>query len=308
MAGQARRTYASVALTAALALTLGACASLSSPGAGDEGAADPGAQPEQDVVPDEASQDAPFLLQVKHVGGFVPMGWDFASVPQLTIYPDGLAVVTGPTTMEYPGRFLPNLLTYQLTEDQVAALVAAAEEAGLLAEAPDYGFPPVADAGATVVTLQVDGATYVHQAEALEVLLGDALGGGDSGLPEEAVAARQALGDFIAEAQAAVEAAGTPEPYQTDSYAYLATEVPPLTQEDGMDVLPTVHAWPLAEPLAETACTVVEGADADTLGAVLEEARQNDRFEQDGTQFEVHVRPMLPGDPGCTGAEQLPTR
>lgn len=304
MARQARRTYASVAMVTALALTLTACASLGS--TGTSGAGD---QPDPTALPEPVSQaEEPFLLQVKHVGGFVPMGWDFANVPQLTVYPSGLAVVNGPVTMEYPGRFLPNLLTYQLTDDQLAALVAAARDAGLLAEVPDYGFPPVADAGATMLTLQVDGTTYVHQAEALEIMLGDIAGGGEPGLSAEAVAAREVLAAFIADAQGTVEGTGTPEEYEADAYAYLAQEIPPVSEADDVDFPPPVLPWPLEEPLTETACTVVEGADAQALGDVLADTTSDARFDQDGTQFQVFVRVMLPGDPGCTGTEQLPAQ
>lgn len=303
MARQARRTYASTATAAALALILTACASLGSAGSG--GAGDQ-PEPTTEPVPTEAGEG--FWLQIAHVGGFMPMGWDFSNVPQITIYPDGLAVTHGPQTMEYPGRFLPHLLTHELSDEELAGLVTAARDAGLLEDAPDYGMPPVADAGATVLTIRVDGETYVHQAEALEIMLDPGFGqdGEAMGLTADAVAARETLAAFIDTTRAAVDGAQETGTYEPGSYAYLAVEVPPLTEADGMDVMPTVHPWPLAEPLAETACTVVEGADAQTLGAALQEARQNDRFEQGGTQFQVFVRPLLPGEDGCTGTEQLP--
>ena len=286
-------------------MTLTACASL----AGTSGAGaqpDPTTDPEPTTAP--AAQEEGFLLQVTHVGGFVPMGWDFAMVPRLTVYPSGLAVVHGPTTLEYPGRFLPNLLTHELTAEELAALVDAARDAGLLEEVPDYGMPPIADAGATVLTLQVDGETTVHQAEALDIVVDGFLGEDAEGLglSADAVAARQVLAAFIDTAERAVVAAESTGAYQADSYAYLAHEVPPLTEADGVDVVPAVHPWPLTEPLTETACTVVTGADAQALGEVLEGARQNDRFEQDGAQFDVFVRVLLPGDTGCTGTERLP--
>lgn len=287
-----------------MALTLGACASLS--GGGE--ASGPGAGPDPTPDPGPAASEQELLLQVAHVGGFVPMGWDFSTVPQITVYPDGLAVTHGPQTMEYPGRFLPNLLTHELTGDELAALVDAARDAGLLEPAPDYGMPPVADAGATVVTITVDGETFVHQAEALEILLDPGLGqdGEAMGLTADAVAAREALAAFIETTRVTIDGAEETGVYEADSYAYLAVEVPPLTEADGVDVRPAIHPWPLAEPLTATACTVVEGADAQGLGAVLQDARQNDRFEQDGTQFEVFVRVLLPGEAGCTGTEGLP--
>ena len=56
---------------------------------------------------------------------------------------------------------------HDLADDDVAALVDAARESGLLDPPPDYGHPPVADVPTTYVTLQVDGRRYRHAAEAL---------------------------------------------------------------------------------------------------------------------------------------------
>ncbi|WNB85532.1 hypothetical protein [Cellulomonas sp. ATA003] len=155
-----------VATALAAVMTMAGCASAAVPGSA--GTPTPGTS--GDVV---ADADRP-LLQIERSGGFVLMGWDFASVPELTVYPDGAAITHGPQIAIYPPPTLPNLLRQDLDDATVEALVTAARDAGLLDDdAPEYGHPPVADAPTTFVTLHVDGRTYAHAAEALGMADGD---------------------------------------------------------------------------------------------------------------------------------------
>ncbi|GGC02269.1 hypothetical protein GCM10010972_14010 [Cellulomonas carbonis] len=207
------------ALAAAATLALAGCASLggeSADAGGDGSDRDGGGTPTADGAP---------LLQVSHGGGFVPRGWDFARVPELTVYDDGRAVVQGPMIEIYPQPLLPNLQLHELSADDVDALVEQAREAGLLAEAPDYGMPPIADAGATTLVLTVDGESYTHTAEALG--LGEEVG---DALDEQQVVARQALAGFIADANDLVASSGEPTELPLETFAVMAwpAEVPVL--------------------------------------------------------------------------------
>lgn len=249
----ARRRHPVVAVAAAAVLAvLTGCAELDGP----RSAGSPG--PTDDSTDDPGHPDLP-LLQVQVRGGFLPMGWEFATVPEPTVYADGRAVTHGPQIAIYPPPALPHLVERDLGDPGVDALVAAAREAGLLDEvAPEYGRPNVADAGTTVVTLHVDGRTHAHAAEALSVVDGiDGIDGWDPGpgaevtelppqppeapspenaaawgLTEEHLRARAVLAMFLIRAREVVAAAPEAGPYVVERFAVMAR---PATPEPGTD-------------------------------------------------------------------------
>lgn len=293
------RRRAGWALTLAFAVALTGCQSLRGDDVGDPPADD-------DVQPGgiPAAAGAP-VLQLSASGGFVPMGWDFSAVPTLTVYEDGRAIVPGPVIAIYPGPLLPNLQVEQLTDDDLAAIVAAAREAGLLAAAPDYGMPNVTDVPTTYVTITVDGQTYEHAAYALGMVDGEGgegLGGegwppADAGLTEEQAAARATLAEFIQTANDLVGASGNGESYVIEAFAMFARPV-----DAGVEVSPDAQVvpWPLETSLADAAeCVAVDGDAAQTLVAALTSATMATLFEQDGVTYGAYFRPLLPHEDGC---------
>lgn len=245
-----------------------------------------------DPVPDETGvpvdpqpADEP-LLQIDVSGGYTLMGYDFSTVPNLTVYADGRAIVHGPQTLIYPGPALPNLLVTTTDPD---ALITAASDAGLLGDAVDYGQPSIADTATTFVTLTVDGQTYRHAANAL-----DSGTTSDLGLSAAQMSARTALAAFVAEIYELVGDEG--EPYETTALAIMAW---PVDAEAVVEPAPQVLPWPLDLALADAAdCTLVTGPDAATLLETLTNATQTTLFEQ-GARYEVHFRPLLPHETGC---------
>lgn len=308
-------TAAAVAAVVALA----GCQSL-----GDD-TGDGGGSGGDDVVQpggDDGGRDGAPLLQIEQAGGFVMPGYDFSSVPELTVYADGRAIVHGPQIEIFPPPALPNLLVVELDDAAVDAIVDAARDAGLLGEEPEYGQPPIADAPTTTVTLTVDGQTYTHAANALgfaegmgeDGLVEDGLGedgddgpaddgSTDDGLTDEERAARIALAEFVSDAHELVGTAGNETPYEIDAFAYVAR---PAAEpgEYADEIEPQVLDWPLDLALADLdGCTVAEGDDAATLLEVLAGANTMTQFEQDGVAYEVWFRPLLPHESGCDDIE-----
>lgn len=270
-------------------------------GCGNGSTADPPAGPPST---DETATGT-LVLQVERTGGFLPVTAAFAQVPELTVYSDGRAFTHGPQIAIYPPPALPNLLVHELSEEQLAALVELSREAGLLAETPDYGNPPIADAATTVVTLRADGTRYVHEAYALTEAEG--LPGMEEGLPEigpDAQQARDVLSGFIDDATQIVTATGDERRYEPSAFAVLALPARDGNAGTGTDdpaVEPTVVSWPLPEVSLEaaTSCVIVDGEAADTLRATLVEANMLTRFEQNLVRYEVAIRPLLPGEQDC---------
>lgn len=299
MSTRIARRRAGVALTAILAFALTGCQSL-----GDGGAGDP--PTDDDVVPGgtPAVAGAP-VLQLSSRGGFSMIGYDFSAPPTLTVYDDGRAVVPGPQIAIYPAPVLPNLQVEQLSADDLDALVAAARDAGLLADPPDYGMPNVTDLPTTYLTLTVDGRTVTHAAYALGIVDGEsatpegALARGDSGLTDAQAAARQTLAQFIATANDLVGATGAGELYAIEAFGVFAW---PIDASVEGAVAPDVQVlpWPLDVALADmTQCTLVDGDAAQTLLATLAGANQATVFTQDDVTYTVWFRPLLPHEAGC---------
>lgn len=245
-----------------------------------------------DGTGDVPGESAP-VLQISHAGGFVPRGWDFRAVPDLTLYADGTAISHGPQIMIYPGPALPALVMTQLDAADVDVVVDAARGAGLLEDAPDYGQPQITDMPTTFVTLRVDGAEHRHSAYAL--------GAGDDAVHEEdAAAARAALTGFLEEVRALVDPIEG-EPFAPDRFAVLADPLADdaMQVEEGIDR--EVRAWPVdGVALADaTECVTVDGEAGAALGAALAGANQLTAFEDDGVPYEVHARALLPHEAGC---------
>lgn len=297
--GPARRWSAGL-MAGALVLTMAACQTGRGGDAGGGGTPGPGGG----GVPDDGEDG--LVLQVRYAGGFVPMGYDFRTLPALTVYGDGQAILPGPMIEIYPGPALPNLRRVPPDTSEgadpsvrVAAILAAADEAGLLAPAPDYGMPNVTDLPTTTVALTVAGEVYEHAAYALGFgePSGPDEGVGADGLTAEQREARATLSAFLARVDEIVVGAGPDEAYAPERFAYLAF---PAGEWGGDPALvPGVVPWPLEASLGAGACAVADGEAGATLAAALAEASELTRFEDDGTEYEVFVRVLLPHETTC---------
>ena len=281
-------------------------------GAGSGGDVSDGGADEGGDLPEITGDGSTLVFQVHSAGGYVPWGYDFASVPSLSVYADGTVIVSGPTTLEYPGKVLANLRVVHLPDGALEDLVETAADADLLAPEPDYGMPNVTDLPTTTVTIAVGGETFEHAAYALGVgtdvgtdgnAPGDEgmVGGGDPGLTDEQSAARVALAQFVQQVNELVGAAGAEEPYPVTALGVLAMPVDPAAQAGTDGIEPQVVPWPVAGVALAGAggCALVDGADAETLLATLADANQLTQFDQDGVVYQAWFRPLLPHEATC---------
>ena len=146
------------------------------------------------------------VLKVTSEGGFVPAGFAFVNTPSLLISGDGRAFEPGAITLEYPGPLLMPMFVRSISDDGITKVLQLAESAGLLATPPDYTVENllIADAPTTVLTIQANGTTYVHRAEALGMDQPD--GGASTPARENLAAFIATLVDLGAVAGAAVGA------------------------------------------------------------------------------------------------------
>jgi hypothetical protein len=196
------------------------------------------------------------------------------------------------TTLEFPGPLVLPTERRTLDEAGIQAVLALADEHGLLAEAPEYPRnDQVADAADTYVDITVGGQTYHHQAYAL---------GLEGGAASETDPARKALAEFVD----AVTNLGAVVPEGSLAEGELlsgdleirATVVEAANYED-----PTITPWASDSGIVladSTDCAVVPTSDA-AASALLADATQITLFTEGDVTYQLAVRPQLPGGPTC---------
>ncbi|MGH9177005.1 MAG: hypothetical protein ACRD0N_00420 [Acidimicrobiales bacterium] len=248
------------------------------------------------TVPPATTAPAPvagLAVQIRTGGGFVPVELNFTNTPEFTLYADGRVIATGPTTLEYPGAALPNLLEGRVNTQAVVAAVKSARSAGVF-DKPDLGRPPIADAATTTFTV-VDGD---HRA----VLDAYALGFGETfGLTPAQLEARRKLEAFRDEMTNLGGAAR--DAYRASALSVLVQ--PHRADQGSPEPAPGQADWPLGELGAGGVeqyggrCLGFTGADAQQALAAAATARANTRWRSGGKEWSLSFRPELPGVASC---------
>jgi len=233
------------------------------------------------------------VIQYAEVGGFLPREFAFQQTPSVLVSGDGRVFGPGPQIEIYPGPLLPAVQVQTITEEGIQAILAAADEAGLLAPI-EYEQPTnIADAPTAQVTINVDGQTYVHEAYALGLT-------DPSGSSQETTPERQALATFIAQLRdlptlVGADQLGEQTIFEADEYGIEALVVDDLSVYGTDGIEPTVVDWPTGDAvrLADAStCTVVSASD---VGEALAAANQLTFFTDAGVTYQVLAKPILPG-------------
>ena len=251
--------------------------------------------------PDTASQVPAaaegLVLRVEYTGGFVTPSALAGRLPVVSVYADGVVISEGPVAAIYPGPALPNLQQQQIDTDVVQDLVDRALAAGV-AETSDLGSPPVADAPSTRFTVVTATGAYVREVYALSESPTEG-----SGLTAEQEAAREELGDFLAEVTGPTVSGEDSQPYAPTSVAAVVS--PWVDPGDGLGS-PEV-AWPgpalPGQPTGgppDVTCVTATGDQAQALlGAAGAANAATPWVTPDGTRWSVMFRPLLPDEFTC---------
>ena len=234
------------------------------------------------------------VVKVTSEGGFVPVGFAFVNTPTVLISGDGRVFEPGAITLEYPGPLLMPVFVRTISNEGITKVLELAGAAGLLGPAPDYSMEEmvIADAPTTVLTIQANGTTYVHRAEALGMDQPD--GGPSTPARQNLLAFITALADLPAVAGAGE--VGEPRPFEPEQYRFQAMEVDPAN----FDPAPTIEEWPADAGVALRDATVCGMAPASAVGAVLAAADQLTFFtDGDEVVYQLFAAGVLPGDAEC---------
>jgi len=244
------------------------------------------------------------VLRVDVGGGFVPVEYNLAAIPGLSVYGDGRMIVTGPAIEIYPGPALPNLQAAQLSEDGLQAILRAARDAGLMNGDASYDYPCVADLPTTTFTVVAEGRR--NQISAYALGSDDGTGtceGVDAAARKDLVTFQTRLGDLerlLPEGSIGPEQPYTPAEMRVFALPYRGQ--PDLPQEP--------VEWPIAGPLERfgrptdtlegARCGVVEGTDlSESLLPVAVTANQLTPWTSQGGEYSLILRPLLPDEHGC---------
>jgi hypothetical protein len=231
------------------------------------------------------------VLKLSYEGGFIPAGFAFVNTPSLLVSGDGLVFTEGAVPAIFPGPLLPTVLVRTITEDGMQALLRIVNDAGLLAEPPDYtGGDNVADAPNTVLTVNADGASFVHSAYALGI------DDPESPARRKLLDATTALGDI--EKAAGAANLGPDQPFVPTKYRFQARVVDP-TELTSQDPAPTIVDWPATAGVSLADATSCARVDAAAVGSLFLDANQNTFFNDGDTVYQLAVAGVLPGDPVC---------
>jgi hypothetical protein len=285
---RSRRVVAS-ALLAAVALA--ACGNDDDGAVGtDPGSTLPGVDAPGDGFEHPTGADEVVISYVE-AGGFTTREFAFQQTPNVLVSGDGRVFSPGVQIAIYPGPLLPAVQVQTITEEGIQQLLAAAADAGLLADVEYDGPTNLADAPTAIVTINAAGETWVHEAYALG--LGSPDGTETSPEREALLGFVRLLGDLSA--AAGPENVGETELFEPREYAIEALVVDDLSAYGGDGIEPRVMEWPeeITTRLADaTSCTVVPTAE---VGATLLAADQLTFFTDDGVTYQVLARPVLPG-------------
>lgn len=247
----------------------------------------------QSAEPTVDPDSAKVVLRMSVGGGFVPMSVSLLQMPTFTLYADGSVIFRPSTggTFDAPAP----LVQAQLSDEQVAALLAFAGGPGGLVEAAErYDDMFVSDAPTTVFTIDTPGLTKTVSAYAL----GFEQPGGS---PDADILARLSrLADTLGSFEQQVEAGNVESAALYEPLSYLATFTPDW---DGNTATPT--PWPFTDtavpalPADGSPVTMVLSPDQVAQVTTVPSGGVGDLYYEDasGQRFHVAIRPMLPDEP-----------
>lgn len=246
----------------------------------------------QSAEPEASPESTRVVLRMHVGGGFVPVSVALLETPTFTLYADGTAIFRPSTggTFDAPAP----LVRAELTDEQVAALLAFAAGPGGLADAAEqYSDMFVSDAPTTVFTIDTPELSKTVSAYALGFE-------NPAGSPDAEILARLAslastLGAFEQQVDAGnVESAALYEPL-----SYLATFTPDY---EGNTAQPAVWPFDIAVPefpADGSFPTLVLTPEQVAQVTTVPSGGVGDLYYVDAADrtFHVAIRPLLPDEP-----------
>ncbi len=287
-----------------LALLVAACSGVpgtnptTSPPASQGPSAPPSNAPTPSPAPSPIGNANTAVIRIEQTGGMLPPWITMGYYPSVAVYADGRLIMQGPQIDLYPGAALPNLVVTRITQAGIDQLLTWAQDAGLQRDDRSLG-QPILDSGVTMfIVVYPDGST--HRTSVTDM----------SGTDQEIGALRR-FQEILGNIRGWIESdiVGDDQPYVFERMQIVSNVADPGNVPDPQ--LSSTLDWPLDEPLAtignsisepsEYRCSVIEGADLQTLLPLFAQANQLTLWRSDDELYQLQLHPLLPDDEGCPG-------
>ncbi|HEY7565575.1 MAG TPA: hypothetical protein VIA81_11680 [Acidimicrobiia bacterium] len=231
------------------------------------------------------------LLMVKDEGGFVPVEFMVGQGPRLVLLRDGTLITPGPMIEIYPGPLVTNYQQSTLDEEMMLFVLEeldALDFDAIQNEVNDEAASQIADASTTVVTFHNQDGTHTFSVYAL-------------GIGMQYSDGRVPILANLVERISQVGFSGS------GSYEWEAMQVMAGVSQNPPDPeFSTTLEWPLPMAFADMTdtgfgwrCATFTGAESATLLDLFEQANQATMWEESGTEYQIRVRPLFPGEEPC---------
>ncbi len=246
------------------------------------------------------------LVRISYEGGFTPIEWSYTSLPVFSLYGDGTVVVPGAQIEIYPPPALPAIVTRNVDEAGVQAILR--EAIGATTDVPenldDMGSVAITDVPTTAITVAAGEIERTVRVYALGELLDR-----PDGMPPDVFRARQELQTLVTKLSGLdpwlpTGSLGLEQPYRATAAKLFVRDhrkIDDLPQEE--------IAWPLATNLARFGdpadpsgtyrCGVVGGEDWTTVHEAATRANQLTPWIDRHRAYTILFRPLLPDEQGC---------
>lgn len=252
----------------------------------DQAGPGPSVPPRPDDRPTGADE---LVMRVESCCGMVRYDDALGTLPSFSLLSDGFAYGDSPVAFEVEPA-LPPVVRVRLDEADVERLLAAAAEAGFLADEIDFGEPRISDVPTTRLTVVAGGRTFTQSAYALGV------DGGDDDLSARQRAHRRRLERLVDRAEALLLPGEDYLPERITVYARAADT------DDGGG--PPSQAWPVGDPatwevqddLGDDRCRTFDGAEAEAVIEAADHAPRSTLWTVGASSYELVLRPLLPDE------------
>ncbi|MEL6891794.1 MAG: hypothetical protein AAFP84_09370 [Actinomycetota bacterium] len=244
-----------------------------------------------DIVP--AADGA--ILEMGWYGGFTMREIAFQRAPNLLVTADGRVITPAAVAAIFPGPLLPQHTVRTITPEGIERLLAALDDAGLLANVAYDEDSLIADAATATVVVRTADREFRHEAYALDLAPGHTDEPSDQ--PTEQSAERIALAaamERLSDLASIVgeDALGPEEPWTPEAYQLIAE---PIDDVSGFEPEPTVLDWPAESGVVLAATSSCTEVGRDAVGRVLESANQLTFFTEGDTTYQILARPAYAG-------------
>lgn len=234
------------------------------------------------------------LVQIRSEGGFAPLELLLANGPSYTVMSDGELILPGAVEEIYPGPLIPPYWVEHLSDDDMGLIMDLVREIRLpqmVDETDDSAASYVADATTEVITYWDENGAHRYSVYALGISANPLN-------PDEPADPRTEAFRQLFEMLGGL-APGDSTPYRPESVRVIAGLSTLGTDPEFVDV----RDWPFSDDTPDTWSRLDQNWSCKAFGTEIldqfSDAKQTTTWSLRDDEYQLLVRPLLPGEPDC---------